>query len=137
VRLRVHNDTNSDLREIHLADRDAAAKIVAFIQALRDDPDLCDRLLDDGYGKDRKAEIFVRRWESIQRGRNGLPVWRLRSYDLEDEGYNYRFVYLYYWKDQTSYLVAVRPKSTFDYESTDDPIRKRIITTAAKDFPGA
>ena len=137
MKLRVHNDTNSDLREVHQGDPDAAAKIVAFIRALVDDAELCARLLDEGYGDKRTADISVKKWESIQRGKKGVPVWRLRSYDLEDEGLNFRFIYLYYWKDQTSYLLAVRPKSTFDYDSLNDPIRKRIIATASKDFPGA
>ena len=133
--VRVHNDAAGDLRRIALVDAFVAARLAAFIQQLRDDPQLVARLLDNGYGEKGKTEISVKQWTTLNRAWHGRVFWRVRSYDLESNGIDYRFLYLYNWRDLSHNILAVVLKDDFDYDKPSDPIRQRVLATARREFP--
>lgn len=132
----VHEDAVADIALIHQDQPSHATKILAFIEELENSPDLLDSMTIQNYGDDRQDPIFVKKWGSVYRGEK-MNVWRLRSMELEQQGLNYRFIYCYYYKDQTHHLVAVVAKKDMDYDSINDPIRTRVVSTCRRDFPGS
>lgn len=135
VLIRVHNDAVADLREIKQVDPQAAIRLTAFIQQLRADVRLVSRLLDDGFGKDGDEQISVAVWISVNK-KEKLPAWRLRAWDLEDEGLKFRIVYCYNWRDKSYNIMAIVPRNKIDYDDHDHPLRRRIVESIRRDFPG-
>jgi len=135
--IRVHNDAVEDLRTIKATDPVAAGRLVALIQQLKADPGLKDKLLDQGFGDDRKEPISVKKWHSVYVKVERQPVWRLKSWELERDGLKYRLIYLYYWRDQSYNILAIVPRGEINYDDPSHPIRKRITGRIRSEFPGA
>lgn len=133
--IRVHNDAVADLRVIREVSPEAAAKLTAFIQQLRADKALISRLLDDGFGDGRNEPLSVAIWVSVKRIEK-LPLWRLRAWDLERQDLKYRIVYCYNWRDRSYNIMAIVPRDEIDYDDPSNPLRKRIIASVRREFPG-
>jgi hypothetical protein len=134
--LLVHNDAAQDLRALRDSDADAFAKLVALIQQLQKDAVLRSRLLDHGFAGTGDEPISIMKWLGAQKVER-LPLWRLKFWDLERQGLLYRILYIYHWPDATFYVLAVVRREKFNYDDPNDPIRKRIVATCRRDFPGA
>lgn len=132
--IRVHNDATDDLHGIKASDIDGFNRLVAFIQQLRADPNLKDKLLDHGYGEDRSTPISVKKWISALRVER-VPVWRLRMWDLEQDGLNYRIIYCYNWQDRSYNIMAIVHRDELDYDDPNHPIRKRVTARVKQEFP--
>ncbi len=135
--IRVHPDAVTDLREIKQTDPAAAGQLVAFIQQLKADPSLKDKLLEHNFGADRAHEISVSKWISIYARVERLPVWRLKAWSMERQGLKYRLLYLYYWPDKTFWILGIAPRESIDYDDPSHPLRLRIVKRIRLDFADA
>jgi hypothetical protein len=131
--LRVHNDATADLLEIRTKDSEAFQRLLVFIEQLRADSKLPDKLLDHGYGRDLKGELSVKKWQTLY---GKTPVWRLRALALERSGINYRLIYLYDWHDRSFNILAIVSKSDIDYDDVKHPLTARIIARVRAEFAG-
>lgn len=136
VLIRIHNDAVGDLRAIRASDPEAFPQIFALLEQLKADPKWINRLLDSGYGSDRRGPIAVMKWHDAQRVAH-LPLWRLKFWNLEKNGLKYRVIYLYNYPDQSYNVMAVVHRDKFDYDDPNDPVRIRIFTRCRKEFPRA
>src|ERR1700694_2750791 len=92
-RLVIHDDANADLDQLWIDNPLAAALVLATLQECQADQRLLDSLLVHDYGKDRSEEIHVSKW--LQLYRQGKDLWRLKVWELEDQGVMYRIIYAY------------------------------------------
>jgi mRNA-degrading endonuclease RelE of RelBE toxin-antitoxin system len=135
ITLRTHNEAVADLQKIRALDEPAFFQLIALLQQIRADPRIFSQLLSHGHGKNRTADFNVSRWVTLSLP-NMAPVWRLRAYDLEDLGYNYRIIYLFDWRDQTYNILGVIDKADIDYDDPNHPFRKRIAECIKRNFGG-
>lgn len=134
--IRVHNDATCDLKRIKESDPEGFYRLVAFIQQIRTDARLVDKLLDHGHGSDRKEPISVMKWIGVQKVER-LNVWRVKSWDLERQRLKYRLIYCYNWPDQSYNIMAIVPRDEIDYDDPSHPIRLRVIKRVREEFPRA
>ncbi len=103
-------------------DPDAAGAILALLEQLKCDDDLIDRLTQTDYGKYRDQDFSVGPvWQEQKKGRN---IWRLKIWDLEDQGLKYRVIYGYTGRPKKYHVYAVVHRD-FDY-AEEHPITKRV-----------
>ena len=136
-RLIVHNDASADLKQIAQHDKETAVKLGRFIDQLKKDQDLLDRLSRIDFGgspnrpQPRNAKFNIKMWRALQD--LGFNLWRLRAYF--EEALPYRFVYAYY-PPAVYVLLAIVEKADddnsdderFNYEP-DHPVSDRIKRT--------
>lgn len=134
--IRVHNDATGDLGRIRVVDQVAFSRLVAFIQQLKADPALISKLLDHGFGDGRNEAISVMKWIGVQK-QERLPVWRVKSWDLERQGLRYRLIYCYNWPDQSYNIMAVVSRDELNYDDPAHPIRQRVTKRVREEFPRA
>jgi hypothetical protein len=134
--IRIHNDATSDLESIKTIDPLGFNRLVALIQQLKVDSLLISKLLDHDFGHDGSKDISVSKWLNVYKIER-LPIWRLKFWDLEDEGLKYRIIYCYNYPDKSHNVMAIVPRGELNYDDPNNPIRKRIISSVKKHFPGA
>lgn len=93
------------------------------MEELKGDPDLLDRLTQHDYGAHQSADFHVSKWQA--QWRQGRDLWRLKIWDLEDQGLRYRVVYAFMPQKQHYHILAIAPRE-FDYDS-NHPISRRIL----------
>lgn len=133
--IEVHNDATDDLLGIKKSNVDDFYKLVAFIQQIKTDKHLTSKLLENGYGSDWSEPISVKKWISTSKIEH-IPLWRLRSMELEKHRLKYRFIYFYHYPTKKYIIMAIVRRDEFDYDDTNNEIRKRIISTINSEFPG-
>lgn len=130
--LSLHNDVREDLAAILASNPRAHAKISALIRQLRADTTLAQKLLDHGFGDDRKEELSISKWISVWN--TGKDLWRLKSWDLEYQNLKYRLIYLYLRKEARFVVMAIVERGNFDYDNHQDPIRQRIYASLRRTY---
>ena len=123
MHLFIHKDAITDLTELRRKELKAAARIAALMEELKGDPDLLDRLTQHDYGAHQSADFHVSKWQA--QWRQGRDLWRLKIWDLEDQGLRYRVVYAFMPQKQHYHILAIAPRE-FDYDS-NHPISRRIL----------
>ena len=123
LHLFIHRDAVADLVALRAVDGRSAARILALLETLKDDPDLLDRLTQHEYGRGRVAEIHVSRW--IEQWNKGRNLWRLKIWDLEGKGVRQRIVYAFEPTTGKHHVLGVVPRE-FNYDS-DHPLSRRIF----------
>jgi hypothetical protein len=122
-RIYLDRGARDDRERLWNEDEDAAATIDALLQEANQDPQILTLFTAHDYGKDHSARFHVSRWYAQQnKGRN---LWRLKVWDLECAGLQYRVVYALDPLDQDYYVLGIVDRS-FDYDE-DHPITKRIL----------
>ena len=132
MKLEIHDDATGDLRGIRVDDPQAFGRLFALLQQLRVDPRLAENLLNHGFGSDRDETYSISKWLS---NFSRLPAWRLKFWDLENQGIRYRIIYVNVWREKTFYVMAVVRRDLFDYDNPQDPIRQRVARSCRADFP--
>lgn len=122
-RLFVHDDAESDLEKLWDETPEAAARIGVLLQELEGNQDLLDRLTQHDFGNYRTAEFHVSKW--LNQWNKGRDLWRLKVWDLEDKGLQYRVVYAFV-PGKSQYHVLGIVSRDFDYDSSH-PLSRRII----------
>jgi len=123
LHLFIHKDAIADLSALRQKELKAAARIVALLEELKGNPDLLDRLTQHDYGAHQSADFHVSKWQA--QWRQGRDLWRLKVWDLEDQGLRYRIVYAFIPQKQHYHILAIAPRE-FDYDS-NHPISQRIL----------
>ena len=123
LHLFIHRDAVADLVALRAVDGRSAARILALLETLKDDPDLLDRLTQHEYGRGRVAEIHVSRW--IEQWNKGRNLWRLKIWDLEGKGVRQRIVYAFEPTTGKHHVLGVVPRE-FNNDS-DHPLSRRIF----------
>lgn len=124
IALFVHDDAKSDLLAIREENPEVAGKILALLEQLEADADLLDRLTQHDFGAYHSADFHVTKWQN--QWRKGRDLWRLKVWDLEDSGVRYRIVYAFKPQEQHYHVLAIVPRSEFDYKE-QEPISQRIL----------
>ncbi|MBL8268043.1 MAG: hypothetical protein JNL55_16740 [Steroidobacter sp.] len=136
----MHDNATASLRNVIRPESPADfLKLLEFLRELRADAYLLANMLTNDFDVDEHGRSSIRRWHSIYRIEK-LPIWRLRSLELEAVGVNYRIIYLYYWRERTYYVIDIVHKSKLtssDYDDPQNPIRKRLVSIVRNEFPDA
>jgi len=122
-RLFVHDDAERDLEKLWDEAPETAARIGVLLQELEGNQDLLDRLTQHDFGNYRTAEFHVSKW--LNQWNKGRDLWRLKVWDLEDKGLQYRIVYAFV-PGKSQYHVLGIVSRDFDYDSSH-PLSRRII----------
>ncbi|OAI18273.1 MULTISPECIES: hypothetical protein [Methylomonas] len=133
--IEVHDDAVDDIEGISQINMSDSLKLVSFIEQLCTDQRLIAKLLENGFGENRQGPISVKKWGSVHKLEH-LPVWRLRAWDLEKQGLNYRLIYFFNWMDRNYYIMAVVHRSDLDYDDKYNEIRIRVTKRIQNEFPG-
>ncbi|WP_155944413.1 hypothetical protein [Pseudoxanthomonas sp. Root630] len=130
-KLLIHPDAAADLQAIRAADRHTGADLLTYLQELNDDQDQLDLLTVHGHSYengDWLENIDVSRIESQQQA--GRNLWRLKLWDLEREGIQYRYIYAFAPRSRTIHILAVVHRDRFNYEPSH-PITRRVLDAYA------
>lgn len=123
LRLFVHIDAEDDLERLWVRAPDAAARIAAILEELAGNQDLLDRLTQHDFGSYHTADFQVSKWS--EQWKNGKNLWRLKVWDLEDQGLQYRVVYAFLPSKSQYHVLGIVPRS-FNYESGNE-LTQRIL----------
>lgn len=126
-KLIVHPDAEEDLKAVRLVDPATAADLIVFLEEVRGDQDLLDRLTQKGYSfenGDWIENIDVQPIASQQQA--GRNLWRLKLWDLEREGIKYRILYAFAPRTRSYHILAIVERSKFNYEPSH-PITLRVL----------
>ena len=114
-----------DLAEIAIDDPDTEAEIAAVLHELKGNQHLLDALTVKDYGLAREAPFHVDWWSAQQqKGRN---LWRLKVWDLEDIGMQYRVVYALDPRISRYFILAVLHRD-FDYDEKHPRVQQLLAT---------
>lgn len=128
--LKVGANAGADLDALKATDPQAHLQIWTLIGELKDDQRLLEHLLDDKYGQspgDRHTHLFgvqfvgafAREWPKREN------VWRFKIWDLENQGIQFRIVYMYIPLKRWFVILAVAPRA-WNYDTSTD-LYKRIL----------
>lgn len=127
-----HTDAQADLADIRAVNNKAASRILAVLEQAAADPVILDRLTQHDFGVAGTADFHVSRWES-QQNKYKRNLWRLKVWDLEQHGIQYRVIYAFNPIKRRHYVLGITPRGAFDY-ADDDPYTKRIVDTYDRHF---
>jgi hypothetical protein len=120
----LHDDAKADLYALRAESPEAAGRIVALLQELESNPDLQERLTEHDFGARGRDQFHVSKWQAQWRA--GKDLWRLKLWDLEQNGLPYRIVYAFVPIRRHHHILAVVPRSSFNYDDRD-PVTQRIL----------
>ncbi len=90
-RLLLTKDAKRDLAAVGLEAPKLAVRLGVLLQELGADDALLAMLTAHDFGFDRRAAFHVSRWQ--EHWRSGKDLWRLKFWELEDQGIPYRVIY--------------------------------------------
>lgn len=115
--LTIHEDAEDDLERIFSKDPDSAAFILTWLEEISADQTLLDRLSQHGFSirasDDWVANLDVQRW--IEQWNSNVNLWRLKSWELEDDGFKYRVVYAFIPKRSAYVVLGIFNRGEFNY----------------------
>ena len=120
LRLQIDRDVKKDLDELA---RPVAQRIAALLQEIQGDPDACDTLLMHDFGRECDQRFHVSRWQ--EQWRQGLNLWRLKDWDLQERGLQYRIIYGYAQSQRCIFILGVAHRR-FNYDE-NHPLSRRVI----------
>lgn len=112
-----------DLEQLWAADPVAAGVLEALLERLKSDQQLMDALTVKDFGAYATAAIHVDAWKSQQR--EGRNLWRLKNWELEDQGKRYRIVYALDPRISRYYVLGIFSRD-FNYDIAD-PRTRRVL----------
>lgn len=118
-RLLFIEDAKRDLAAIKLEAPQLAVRLAVLLQELSSDDSLLEMLTAHDFGSDKRAPFHVSRWQEHWRG--GKDLWRLKFWELEDQGLPYRVVYALKRGTGDHYVLAIVSRD-FDYD------RNHVVT---------
>lgn len=122
--LHVCEEAESDLDDIYDIDEDAGATIEVFLQEVRGNQDMLDRLSSSNYRSYGDNDFDVKRWIEAWRT---MAVWRIRVYNCDGAAKNYRVIFTFHPIEKRYYILGVVPRD-FDYDPNHQ-LSKRIAST--------
>jgi hypothetical protein len=122
-RLLLHQDAKSDLAAIKLVAPSLAVRLATLLQELSADEVLLEMLTAHDFGSDRHAAFQVSRWQ--EHWRRGRDLWRLKFWELEDQGIPYRVIYALKRGTGNHFVLAIVNRD-FNYDP-NHPITQRVL----------
>ena len=123
-KLFIHDDAKRDLlTTVKSHSIEAVAKIAALLEELAGDEDWLDRLTQHGFGKRGVDPFNISQWFEQQRQGNNL--WRLKAWDLEEKGLEYRIIYAFIPTKHHYHVLGILPRK-FNYE-TGQELTQRVL----------
>jgi hypothetical protein len=122
-KLFVHDDAKADLEQLWTDAAQAAARITVLLQELEGNQDLLDRLTQHDFGAYQTAQVHVSKW--FEHWNKGKDLWRLKVWDLEGKGLQYRIVYAFIPGKKHYHALAIAPRD-FNYDARH-PLTQRIL----------
>lgn len=115
-RLAVNPDAKADLSRIWEKDPESAGVLTATLQQIAADQRLLDSLTIKDFGAHRSEPIHVDRW--VEQQRAGRNLWRLKHWELEGKGRQYRVVYALDPRVSRYYVLGIFTRD-FNYDAAD------------------
>ena len=112
-----------DLAAISLEAPRLALRLGTLLQELNADETLLEMLTAHDFGSDKRAAFQVSRWQ--EHWRRGRDLWRLKFWELEDQGIPYRVIYALKRGTGNLYVLAMVNRD-FNYD-TNHLITQRIL----------
>ncbi len=94
-----------------------------MLEELEGNPDLLDRLTQHDFGAYGSGRFHVSKW--FAQWNTGKNLWRLKVWDLEDQGLRYRVVYAFIPRQQDYSVLGIVPRE-FNYEPGHE-LTRRIL----------
>lgn len=123
LRLLLHEDARRDLAAIKLEAPRLALRLATLLQELSSDEALLEMLTAHDFGSDRRAGFQVSRWQ--EHWGRGKDLWRLKFWELEDQGIPYRVIYALKRGTGNHYVLAIVNRD-FNYDF-NHLITRRIL----------
>lgn len=128
----VHQHALDDLERIWLNVPDVAADIEVFLEALKDNQNLLDRLSANKYFQTDNPSFSVEVWSSQRAQKRNL--WRIKRLHVGTALAQYRVIYAFHPQQFRYYVLGIVHRD-FNYDQ-NHPIAKRIIAAYdALDIP--
>ena len=122
-RLLFHRDAKSDLFQLAQSVPKLAARLTALMQEIRSDTELLEMLTLHNFGSDERELFHVSHWE--EHWHKGKDIWRLKFWELENQGIPYRVIYALKRGTGDHYVLAVAHRD-FNYDP-NHPTTQRIL----------
>lgn len=130
--IQFYKDVKLDLKTVELNDPKAYPAILALMRQMMADPKLAEHLLNHGHGDKRTAPENAQKW--LSEWKRGKDLWRLKFWDLEDQKFLYRFLYVYLVKEARFVVMAIVKREEFDYDDINHPIRLRVYASLQRTY---
>lgn len=123
--LSLHDDAQKDLDALWEADPTTCSRLEVVIEELMGNQDLLDRLSQHDFGLYGSEKIHVSKW--FEYWNQGKDIWRLKVWELEKQGIQYRIIYAYF-PQQSHYSILAVVHRDFDYDP-NHAVSKRLDLT--------
>jgi hypothetical protein len=127
--LTLHKDARADLDQLRKDVPGVHARLVALLAQIKADESLRATLLVHDHGQDKSAEFGIKKWHTA-----GENFWRMRCWELESYGWNYRLIYLYLPSQNRFAVMGVFRREDFDYDDPNNPCHRRVLDSAARTY---
>jgi len=122
-RLLIHDDAKADLTQLAQSEPQFAARLIVLLQEIQADRELLDMLTAHDFGTDERESFHVSRWE--EHWNRNKDIWRLKFWELENQGIQYRVIYALKRGTGDHYVLAVAHRD-FNYDR-NHPTTQRIL----------
>lgn len=122
-RLIIHRDAEQDLQALKVSQPKLWGRLMALLEEIAASARLMDMLTVHGFGSDEREPFDVSRWQEYWR--EGMDLWRLKSWELEHQGLPYRVIYALKRGTGEHHVLAVTSRD-FNYDP-DHPTTRRIL----------
>ncbi len=119
----VHEQAANDLEQLWRDKPDVAADVGVFLEELRGNQSLLDRLSSNRYFQQEDPSFSVEVWSSQRSKKRNL--WRLKRINIGGNVAQYRVIYAFHPQQFRYYVLGVVHRD-FNYDQ-NHPISRRII----------
>lgn len=128
----LHRGAQADLEALWDEDSDAAAAIYALLQEVKGNQALLDVLTTHDFGAHGTNRFHVSEWTAEQR--KGRNLWRLKIWELEDQGIRYRVVYAFDPRLHRHFVLGIVDRD-FNYDESDSRAQRILAAYDRLDIP--
>jgi len=122
-RLLFHRDAEADLAQLAQSEPQLAARLYVLLKEVQADRELLDMLTSHDFGADGGELFHASRWQ--QHWHQDKDIWRLKFWELENQGISYRVIYSLKRGTGDHHVLAVAHRS-FNYDP-NHPTTQRIL----------
>ena len=112
-RLLIHDDAKADLTQLAQSEPQLAARLIVLLQEIQADRELLDMLTAHDFGSDGHELFHASRWQ--QHWHQDKDIWRLKFWELENQGIQYRVIYALKRGTGDHYVLAIVSRD-FNYD---------------------
>jgi hypothetical protein len=123
ARLLIHSDAKTDLLQLAQSEPKLAARLIVLLQEVQSDKQLLDMLTAHEFGTDGRELFHVSHWE--EHWNQDKDIWRLKFWELENQGIQYRVIYALKRGTGDHHVLAVTHRD-FKYDR-NHPTTQRIL----------